>query len=45
MANIVYTTSGTCSRQIEIDVEDGIVKSVRFNRRMFREYAGCGGSC
>lgn len=26
-----YTTSGTCSRQIEIEVEDGIVKDVFFN--------------
>ena len=27
----VYKTSGTCSRFIEIEVEDGIVKDVSFN--------------
>ena len=26
----VYTTSGTCSSQIELDVDDGIIKEVIF---------------
>jgi uncharacterized protein (TIGR03905 family) len=26
----VYATSGTCARRIELDIEDGIVKSVAF---------------
>jgi uncharacterized protein (TIGR03905 family) len=26
----VYTTSGTCAKRIELDIEDGIVKNVRF---------------
>lgn len=26
-----YTTTGTCSRSIDFDVEDGIVKDVRFS--------------
>ncbi len=26
-----YKTSRTCSRSIDIEVEDGIIKSVRFN--------------
>ncbi len=26
-----YYTKGTCSRSIEFEVEDGIVKNVRFN--------------
>ena len=30
MDNISYRTSGTCSREINIEVEDGIVKSVRY---------------
>jgi uncharacterized protein (TIGR03905 family) len=32
-----YKTSGVCSRNILIDVEDGIVKSVRFD-------GGCNGN-
>ena len=32
-----YKTSGVCARNIDIEVEDGIVKSVRFN-------GGCGGN-
>lgn len=32
-----YRTSGTCSTQIEFDVEDNIVKSVRFT-------GGCNGN-
>lgn len=27
----VYQTKGTCSRSIEFELEDGIVKNVRFN--------------
>ncbi len=34
---INYKTSGTCSRQIDIDLEDGIVKDVVF-------YGGCNGN-
>ena len=30
MDSINYRTSGTCSREINIEVEDGIVKSVRY---------------
>lgn len=26
-----YTTSGTCSREIEIDIHDGVINDVRFN--------------
>ncbi len=28
--NYTYATQGTCSRQIEIALEDGIIRSVRF---------------
>ncbi len=34
---INYTTKGTCSRQINIEVEDGIVKSCEF-------IGGCNGN-
>ena len=27
---MTYKTKGTCSRQIEFDVEDGVLKNVRF---------------
>ncbi len=26
----LYNTQGTCARQIEVDIEDGVVRSVRF---------------
>lgn len=32
-----YKTSGTCSRRIEIEVEDNIIKSVKFD-------GGCAGN-
>lgn len=32
-----YTTKGTCSRSIQFDVEDGMVKNVRF-------LGGCNGN-
>lgn len=32
-----YKTQGTCSRQIDIDVENGIIKNVQF-------YGGCHGN-
>lgn len=35
--NIQYATKGTCARQINIDVEDGIVQSVEF-------IGGCNGN-
>ena len=35
--NIEYTTHGTCSRQIKIQIEDGIVQSVQF-------IGGCNGN-
>ena len=35
--HISYTTSGTCARRIEIDVEDGIVKNVEY-------IGGCSGN-
>lgn len=30
MAKYTYTTSGTCSKEIYIEVEDGIIKEVKF---------------
>ena len=35
--HISYTTSGTCARRIEIDVENGIVKNVEY-------IGGCSGN-
>jgi uncharacterized protein (TIGR03905 family) len=37
MENIVFKTKGTCSRQINVCVEDGLVKSVVFS-------SGCDGN-
>lgn len=37
MAKISFTPRGVCSRQINVDVEDGIVKSVQF-------VGGCSGN-
>ena len=37
MEHISYITKGVCSRRINIDVEDGIVKSVKFE-------GGCSGN-
>jgi uncharacterized protein (TIGR03905 family) len=37
MAKISFTPRGVCSRQINVDVEDGIVKSVQF-------VGGCNGN-
>ena len=38
MANISYTTKGTCSRQINIEVDDnGVISSVQF-------VGGCSGN-
>ena len=37
MDHISYTTKGVCSRKIDIDVEDGIVKNVQFT-------GGCSGN-
>ncbi len=37
MEHITYKTRGVCSRQIEIDVEDGVVAKVRF-------LGGCAGN-
>ena len=34
---MIYKTSGTCSNSIEIDVEDGVIRSVKFN-------GGCNGN-
>ncbi len=34
---MIYKTKGTCSTQIDIDVEDGIIKSVAFTN-------GCNGN-
>lgn len=33
----VYTTRGTCARSIEFDLDDGIVRNVKFN-------GGCSGN-
>lgn len=32
-----YNTSGTCCRQIEIEIEEGVIRNVRFN-------GGCNGN-
>lgn len=37
MEHITYTTRGVCSRRINIDVEDGVVKKVTFE-------GGCSGN-
>lgn len=37
MAKISFTPKGVCSRQINVEVEDGIVKSVQF-------IGGCSGN-
>ena len=37
MEHIIYKTQGTCSRQIDIDVENGIVVEVKFT-------GGCSGN-
>lgn len=37
MEHITYQTRGVCSRQIEIDVENGIIEKVRF-------LGGCAGN-
>ena len=37
MEHIAYTTRGVCSRQIDIDVEDGKIVAVRFT-------GGCAGN-
>ncbi len=37
MAKLHYTTKGTCSRAIDVEVEDGIIKSVKFE-------GGCNGN-
>lgn len=34
---ISYTTKGTCSRQIDVELEDGIIKYVKF-------HGGCNGN-
>ena len=34
---MIYKTSGTCSTQIDIEVEEGIIKSVQFTK-------GCNGN-
>jgi len=33
----VFTTSGTCADRIDLEIEDGIIKSVKFN-------GGCSGN-
>lgn len=35
--SILYTTRGTCSRQIQVQIEDGIIQSVQF-------VGGCNGN-
>ena len=37
MEHITYTTKGTCSRQIDIDVENGVIAEVKFT-------GGCSGN-
>ena len=35
--NIIYTTSGVCSRQIELEIKDGIIVNAKF-------VGGCSGN-
>lgn len=37
MEHITYTTKGTCSRQIDIDVENGVIVEVKYT-------GGCSGN-
>ena len=37
MEHITYTTKGVCSRQIDIDIEANVIKSVKFT-------GGCSGN-
>ncbi|MCM1504508.1 MAG: TIGR03905 family TSCPD domain-containing protein [Muribaculum sp.] len=37
MANYIYFTEGTCSRQIEFEIENGLIKDVKF-------MGGCNGN-
>ncbi len=37
MEHIEYTPQGVCSRKIDIDVEDGVIKKVKFS-------GGCAGN-
>ena len=37
MKHYEYTTRGVCSRKIEFDIDDGIIKNVKF-------YGGCNGN-
>ena len=37
MEHISYTPRGVCSRHIDIDVEDGVIKAVKF-------HGGCAGN-
>lgn len=37
MKNIVYQTNGVCSRHIELEIEDNIIKSCMF-------FGGCSGN-
>ena len=37
MERITYSTRGVCSRQIDIEIENGVVRSVRF-------HGGCAGN-
>lgn len=36
-----YKTKGTCSREIQFDVENNIVKRNPFYRRMHGKHSGC----
>lgn len=37
MKNMIYQTKGVCASQISFDIEDGLVKNVKF-------YGGCSGN-
>ena len=37
MEHITYNTRGVCSRRIDVDVEDGVIKAVKFQ-------GGCAGN-
>ena len=37
MEHITYNTHGVCSRRIDVDVEDGVIKAVKFQ-------GGCAGN-
>ena len=35
-----YKTKGTCSRRIDVELEDGRIKTVKISRRLQRKFTG-----